>query len=838
MRRLSSREEAVEHSSLAAVEDDDEVATKTRTTVTVVGRGRSDNRRLIIAASMTTATAGLLVLALVFATTRSTLIVGRAAAAHPAIENHDDDDDGRMKSRSGLIDDVSRQHQRYTSQHHAERATETLARWHRSLESSSSSSSSSSAGGYDMRGLRPLDLVLDDPALDDDDSRSSSSSTNNEGSGSYNRRTPLPRVYQRGDGGFLEPYDFNNYQGDEERIDVSNGLARDDEDDEEEEEEEEDEADHRPTELHADDDNFSITSHVMKERMGMTNLDIRRGVVVVQQQPLMTNGKEEEVDERSHRLLYENREEENDEFRELASSSSSTSTAKLVLHWCGTSHEDAASKCGKHCREGHGCPAGEFCFGVGSVCDWKLEEMEKKRLDKLKDKNDEKDDEEEKEGVKRKKSNKKDDDRDKEKEQDKMKMKQRTNTLKDKEKDKDKDKDKKKKQQEQQSDKESDDDENKSTKKERVKSKNDDDKSSKKDEKETKRIKSKNSNNESSSQQDGIMNVMGYVSANVNKDKDDDDNKKRGYEIINGNIHVDIQPVNRRLRRRDVKNNNKDDEQDMVRLLKRREEETFDFTHHDKTKKSYYESSSAAVADADTSPPIVRSTFPPSDTTIGPRQTFGALVSDHALSYTSGVEKVCVQFRDALGVRSTCLPLYNVGSGVSSSSTSESGTTSDVKCTKAEHRLSVDCLSSSSSSTSRTTGSKSDIWERTFDGFGAFAGTAWKYRIQAYDARKNRIVTKWQSFNIDARAEVTTTTTTTTTSTIAAATTTSTVGSSTTNCGEGNVGNGICPMAGDCCSKWGYCGVTSDHCGRSSTPAAKLVDVVKDENWPHGGMFQ
>jgi hypothetical protein len=45
-------------------------------------------------------------------------------------------------------------------------------------------------------------------------------------------------------------------------------------------------------------------------------------------------------------------------------------------------------------------------------------------------------------------------------------------------------------------------------------------------------------------------------------------------------------------------------------------------------------------------------------------------------------------------------------------------------------------------------------------------------------------------------------------------------------------------MAGDCCSKWGYCGVTSDHCGRSSTPAAKLVDVVKDENWPHGGMFQ
>jgi hypothetical protein len=185
--------------------------------------------------------------------------------------------------------------------------------------------------------------------------------------------------------------------------------------------------------------------------------------------------------------------------------------------------------------------------------------------------------------------------------------------------------------------------------------------------------------------------------------------------------------------------------------------------------------------------------------------------------------------------------LYNVGSGISGSSTSTSettGSTSNVKCTKAEHRLSVDCLSSSSSSSSSSRtggGSKSDIWERTFDGFGAFGGTIWKYRIQAYDIRKNRIVTKWQNFNIDARAEVTTTTT----STIAAATTTttSTVGSSTTYCGEGNVGNGICPMAGDCCSKWGYCGVTSDHCGTSNKPATKLVDVVKDENWPFGGKF-
>lgn len=802
--------------------NDDEESVKTRMTAMVVGRvGRrrrsGNNRRPIIAtiAALTTGILLLLVLTIISTTSITTKDSG-------AVENNNHHD--KMKRSNGLRDE-SQQHPPYTTHydHHAKRATETLAHWHRSL-SSSASSSSSSAGGYDMKGLRPLDLVLDDPTtvlLYDDGSTSGNGNTN-EGS---IRQTPLPKVYQRGDGGFLEPYDFNNYQSNEERIDVSYGLAHDDNtdvvEDDDDEEEEETIVVVVPDE-HVN-DNTVTANHVMKERIGITNLDIiHRGV---HHTPLPRDL--EEVNER-RKLLNQ---EKNDRELLLVSSSSSSTTANLVLHWCGTSHEDAASKCGKHCRKGHGCPTGEFCFGVGNVCDWKLEEIEQKRLDKLKDKN-KKEDEREEDEEKQKKSNKKDDDRDKEIEQDKKKMKQRTDTL--------KDRNSKKKQR----DKESDDD-NKSTKKKRIKS-NDDDKSTKKkriksknddvDDKSPKneqRIKSKNDNDSDSS-----LNAMGYVSANVNKDKDDDYNKKRGYEIINGNIHVDIQPVNRRrLRRRDVKNNNKDDEQDIVRLLKRREEETFDFTHHDMTKKSYYES---AIVDTDTSPPVVRSTFPPSNTTIGPRQTFGALVSDHALSYTSGVEKVCVQFRDALGVRSTCLPLYNVGSGASST-TSESGATSDVKCTKAEHRLSVDCLSSSSSSsTSRTGGSKSDIWERTFDGFGAFAGTAWKYRIQAYDTRKNRIVTKWQIFNIDARAEVTTTTTTTTTtSTIAAATTTtSTIGSSTTNCGEGNVGNGICPMAGDCCSKWGYCGVTSDHCGRSSTPATKLVDVVMDENWPHGGKFR
>ena len=36
-------------------------------------------------------------------------------------------------------------------------------------------------------------------------------------------------------------------------------------------------------------------------------------------------------------------------------------------------------------------------------------------------------------------------------------------------------------------------------------------------------------------------------------------------------------------------------------------------------------------------------------------------------------------------------------------------------------------------------------------------------------------------------------------------------------CGGGNIGNGICANAGECCSIFGWCGVTDEHCGSSST---------------------
>jgi hypothetical protein len=39
-------------------------------------------------------------------------------------------------------------------------------------------------------------------------------------------------------------------------------------------------------------------------------------------------------------------------------------------------------------------------------------------------------------------------------------------------------------------------------------------------------------------------------------------------------------------------------------------------------------------------------------------------------------------------------------------------------------------------------------------------------------------------------------------------------------CGNGNEGNGICPISGECCSKWGWCGTPPQHCP-SPTPVTK-----------------
>ncbi|KAI2491281.1 hypothetical protein MHU86_23300 [Fragilaria crotonensis] len=38
-------------------------------------------------------------------------------------------------------------------------------------------------------------------------------------------------------------------------------------------------------------------------------------------------------------------------------------------------------------------------------------------------------------------------------------------------------------------------------------------------------------------------------------------------------------------------------------------------------------------------------------------------------------------------------------------------------------------------------------------------------------------------------------------------------------CGDGNMGNGLCPTAGQCCSTYGWCGVGPEYCTGTTVPA-------------------
>ena len=53
-------------------------------------------------------------------------------------------------------------------------------------------------------------------------------------------------------------------------------------------------------------------------------------------------------------------------------------------------------------------------------------------------------------------------------------------------------------------------------------------------------------------------------------------------------------------------------------------------------------------------------------------------------------------------------------------------------------------------------------------------------------------------------------------------------------CGNGNVGNGICPMSNECCSKYGHCGTTPEHCVGSSTATTNNNNNVNTND--DGGM--
>ena len=206
----------------------------------------------------------------------------------------------------------------------------------------------------------------------------------------------------------------------------------------------------------------------------------------------------------------------------------------------------------------------------------------------------------------------------------------------------------------------------------------------------------------------------------------------------------------------------------------------------------------------DTTPPIIRAIFPPSQVSIGAHQTFGALVSDnnndnhHAASgsTSSGVRKVCLQFRDHANHRSACFPLKNVGD------TTVGG--NDKKSRGGRNP-------NSGTTSSRTPpAATTDIWELSFEGFELFAGQSWAFRVKSTDGARNKKSTGWRSFSIDERAAE--------------------------HGGRNNGGGG---GDGEREEATGSAPVSTTSSSTIPPPPAveKLMEDVKDSNWPHGGEF-
>lgn len=48
-------------------------------------------------------------------------------------------------------------------------------------------------------------------------------------------------------------------------------------------------------------------------------------------------------------------------------------------------------------------------------------------------------------------------------------------------------------------------------------------------------------------------------------------------------------------------------------------------------------------------------------------------------------------------------------------------------------------------------------------------------------------------------------------------------------CGGGNVGNGLCPISTDCCSEYGFCGTSIEHCTASTTAATATTTTQQQD---------
>ena len=214
--------------------------------------------------------------------------------------------------------------------------------------------------------------------------------------------------------------------------------------------------------------------------------------------------------------------------------------------------------------------------------------------------------------------------------------------------------------------------------------------------------------------------------------------------------------------------------------------------------------------------PIISSTFPPPDVHIGKHQTFGATV----YGVDNGVEqsinaKVCVQFQDANGGRSTCFDLDRVGTKEEAVERREL-----LNCAKKKHKDHPRCKNKQDGQINIDQGGgeqqqqvqqeEAIIHEKIFEGFQAFPGQKWKFRIRAVNEDKVRVMSQWQKFTISEylgqmpEEEV-----------IEGeeSTTSSTVHAPPSEEEEEEVENA--PPA----------------------PPTKLLEEVRDDDWPHGGKF-
>jgi len=225
--------------------------------------------------------------------------------------------------------------------------------------------------------------------------------------------------------------------------------------------------------------------------------------------------------------------------------------------------------------------------------------------------------------------------------------------------------------------------------------------------------------------------------------------------------------------------------------------------------------------------PIISSTFPPPDVHIGKHQTFGATVygvDNGVVEQRSINAKVCVQFQDENGGRSTCFDLDRVGHKDNKAVDSRREL---LNCAKKKHKDHPRCknkqdlvqgedtdgsINLGGGEQQQVQQEEAIIHEKIFEGFQAFSGQKWKFRIRAVNEDKVRVMSNWQKFTIseylgqmpEEEEEIEG----------EESTTSSTVQAPPSEEEEEDEVESVPPA-----------------------PPTKLLEEVRDDDWPHGGKF-